>query len=114
MGVEPAALVHAEVTVVVPATTNVAQVAKLDVQRIVRLRAVDAIIHVPLDAGTHVQVLPMHMLLFVEHVIMVVHITVAHHLIKVVMVIVHGVVLYAKIIVHQIAVSHALKLSKAF
>lgn len=93
---------------------NVAQVAKQDVQRIVQLRVVDAIIHVPLDAGTHVKVLPMHILLFVEHVTMVVHITVAHHHIKVVMAIVHGVVLYVKIIVHLIAVSHALKLSKAF
>jgi hypothetical protein len=64
---------------------------------------VDVPLNAYLDAGTLVLVLQMPILLSVELVTMVVHITVAHHHIKVIMAIVHGVVLYAKIIVHLIA-----------
>lgn len=102
----------------IPATPhviiNVVLLVNKLAQTIARLHVVDVQLNVYLDAGIRVLVLQMPILLSVELVTMVVHITVAHHHIKVVMAIVHGVVLYVKIIVHQIAVSRALKLSKAF
>ena len=91
---------------------DVVQVAKLDVQRIALPHVERAMVSVLPDVGTLVLVPQMPTLLSVELVTMGVHIAmVPHHMDRVT---VHGAVQRVKTAVHLIAVSHALKLSKAF